>query len=64
MKFECGCHCIRCKGVNLESSRVGEVEPDGYFDVHHTCKDCNAHFDHLDGQIFDRCKICGYESGG
>ena len=52
MKIECGCHCIKCKNTDLESNRIGEVERDGYFDMHHTCKQCNTHFDHLDGKIF------------
>ena len=52
MKIECGCHCIKCKSTDLESNGIGEVEKDGYFDMHHTCKQCNTHFDHLDGEIF------------
>ena len=60
MKIQCGCHCIKCKGVNLESYRVGETENDGYVDMHHTCKECSTHFDHLDGEIFSSCKRCDY----
>ncbi|ABK78058.1 hypothetical protein CENSYa_1436 [Cenarchaeum symbiosum A] len=56
----CGCHCIRCGSIRLESARTGEVEADGYCDMHHTCQDCNAHFDHLEGTVFDRCEQCGY----
>ena len=52
MKIECGCHCIKCKSTNLESNRIGEIEKDGYFDMHHTCNQCNTHFDHLDGEVF------------
>jgi len=67
MKIECGCHCIKCGncikcgGMELESDRVGEVENDGYFDMHHTCKQCNTHFDHLEGQTFDSCEKCQYK---
>ena len=60
MKIECGCHCIKCKSTDLESNRIGEVEEDGYYDMHHTCKKCNAHFDHLDGEIFLTCEKCNY----
>ena len=52
MKIECGCHCIKCKSTNLESNKIGIIEKDGYFDMHHTCQQCNTHFDHLDGEIF------------
>jgi len=41
---------------------MGEVEKDGYFDMHHTCKQCNTHFDHLDGEIFSQCEKCKYFS--
>ena len=61
MKIECGCHCISCGSTDMESNRVGEVEQDGYFDMHHTCNNCHTHFDHLDGQTFDSCEKCGYE---
>ena len=40
MKIECGCHCIKCGNTDLESNQIGEVEEDGYFDMHHTCKSC------------------------
>ena len=62
MKIECGCHCIKCKSTNLESSKTGTTEKDGYFDMHHTCLQCNAHFDHLDGEIFSSCLKCNYSS--
>ena len=62
MRVECGCHYIRCNSTDLESRRTGEAEDDGYFDMHHTCKSCNAHFDHLDGEIFAECKECRYPS--
>ncbi|CAE6489511.1 conserved hypothetical protein [Candidatus Nitrosotenuis uzonensis] len=60
MKCDCGCHCIRCKSTDLESFQVGNVEQDGYFDMHHTCNSCGAHFDHLDGTIFVKCPICKF----
>lgn len=60
--MECGCHCIRCGDTNLNSKQVSEVEEDGYYGMHHTCRKCNAHFDHLEGVIFEKCEICGYES--
>ena len=62
LKIECGCHCIKCKSTNLESNKIGEVEKDGYFDIHHTCNQCKTHFDHLDGEIFSSCKKCNYFS--
>ena len=42
MKIECGCHCIKCKSTDLESNKIGGVEKDGYFDMHHTCKQCKT----------------------
>jgi len=60
--MKCGCHCIKCKSTELESNQVGKVENDGYFDMHHTCQKCNTHFDHLEGNTFDDCKICNYKS--
>lgn len=62
MGVDCGCHCISCKGTDLKTDRVGEVEADGYYDMHHTCNTCGIHFDHLDGQTFDSCEKCGYPS--
>ncbi|MDH3278130.1 MAG: hypothetical protein OEM21_08525 [Nitrosopumilus sp.] len=62
MKIECGCHCIKCGKTDLESKQIGEIESDGYFDMHHTCKSCNTHFDHLEGEIFGSCKKCKYNS--
>lgn len=58
MKIECGCHCIMCDSTNLESNRVGQIEEDGYFDMYYTCKQCNTHFDHLEGEIFHNCEKC------
>jgi len=60
--MQCGCHCIKCGSTDLKSNQIGKIESDGYFDMHHTCTKCNVHFDHLEGDVFDSCKICGYES--
>ena len=59
--MKCGCHCIKCGSTKIESNQVGEKESDGYFDMHHTCKKCNTHFDHLEGITFDSCEICSFE---
>jgi len=59
--MKCGCHCIKCGSMEIESNRIGEKESDGYFDMHHTCKKCNTHFDHLEGITFDSCEICSFE---
>ena len=59
--MQCGCHCLKCGSTKLESRQVSEIEKDGYFDMHHTCKNCNTHFDHLDGNIFDSCKLCNFQ---
>jgi len=50
-----------CGSTNLESNKVGQIENDGYFDMHHTCKQCNTHFDHLEGEIFHNCEKCLYK---
>jgi hypothetical protein len=60
--MQCGCHCIKCGSTDLKSEQVSKIESDGYFDMHHTCRKCNVHFDHLEGDVFDICKVCGYES--
>ncbi len=60
MIINCGCHCIRCNSTSLESNQISKKESDGYFDMHHTCIDCNTHFDHLDGEIFEKCEKCDY----
>ena len=60
----CGCRCIRCKSPDLASARTGEPEEDGYCDMHHTCNACGAHFDHLDGEVFEECEKCGYSAPG
>ncbi|MCE2498508.1 MAG: hypothetical protein J4F28_05905 [Nitrosopumilaceae archaeon] len=64
MDADCGCHCIKCKGTNLKTDSVGEPEEDGYYDMHHTCADCNAHFDHLEGVTFPECQACGFPGDG
>ena len=43
---------------------VGEPEEDGYYDMHHTCADCNTHFDHLEGETFAVCQVCGFSDAG
>ena len=58
-----GCRCMRCGSPDLSSSRAGETEPDGYFDMHHTCNACNTHFDHLSGETFSSCRGCGFGPG-
>ncbi len=60
--MSCSCHCIKCKSTKLESKRIDEIQKDGYFDMHHTCKKCNTHFDHLEGGVFDICDICNYKT--
>ena len=60
--MQCGCHCIKCGSTDLKSEQVDKIESDGYFDMHHTCRKCNVHFDHLEGDVFDSCKVCGYKS--
>jgi len=58
--MDCGCRCIKCGSSTLESNQVSKIQSDGYFDIHHTCKKCNTHFDHLEGSVFEFCKICNY----
>ena len=60
--MQCGCHCIKCGSTELKSEQVEEIKSDGYFDMHHTCEKCNTHFDHLEGDVFDSCTVCGYET--
>ena len=62
MKIDCGCHCIKCGSTDLISNQTSEKEPDGYFDMHHTCNKCNTHFDHLEGETFSSCEKCSYTS--
>lgn len=47
-----------CKSTILEGKSFTAL--DGYLDIHHTCKSCGAHFDHLDGTVFQKCEICNY----
>ncbi|MCH8972794.1 MAG: hypothetical protein IH814_01485 [Thaumarchaeota archaeon] len=60
--MDCGCHCIKCGSIKLNSKQVGIIEKDGYFDMHHTCIDCNTHFDHLEGITFEACDVCNYKT--
>ncbi len=60
--MDCGCHCIKCGSTKLNSKRVRIIEKDGYFDMHHTCIDCNTHFDHLEGITFEACDVCNYKT--
>lgn len=56
----CSCRCMSCKSQNLDSHSF--IAQDGYRDIHHTCKECGIHFDHLDGERFTICDICKYRS--
>jgi transposase-like protein len=47
-----------CKSQNLEGKSF--TASDGYIDIHHSCRDCGSHFDHLDGTVFEKCDICSY----
>ncbi len=60
--MDCRCNCIKCGSTKLNSKRVGIIEKDGYFDMHHTCIDCNTHFDHLEGITFEVCDVCNYKT--
>ena len=60
--MECDCHCIKCGTTHLSSKQVSKIEEDGYFDIHHTCRNCNAHFDHLEGTVFESCTKCNYKT--
>lgn len=55
----CSCKCMNCKSTELKSNEF--IASDGYNDIHHTCLDCNLHFNHLDGEQFQICKICKYD---
>lgn len=61
MFMQCGCHCIKCGSTDLLTNQTGKAESDGYFDMHHTCKKCHIHFDHLEGEVLESCKICNYK---
>jgi hypothetical protein len=60
LEIVCGCRCIVCKSRDLEGKSF--VSSDGYTDIHHTCKACGVHFDHLDGTVFEKCDICGFKT--
>lgn len=57
----CGCRCMKCKNQKLDSFRF--IADDGFDDMHHTCLSCNAHFSHVDGEIFITCERCNYQTG-
>jgi len=50
--------CIVCKSQHLTSHSF--IAPDGYDDMHHTCKSCRTHFNHLDGETYTKCKTCKF----
>ncbi len=54
----CNCRCMNCKSSYLESKDF--LAEDGCKDIHHTCKNCGIHFNHLDGEQFKTCTICNY----
>ncbi len=56
----CSCRCMNCKSSNLEYKEF--LAEDGFQDIHHTCKNCGIHFNHLDGEQFGTCKICNFYS--
>ncbi len=69
--MQCGCHCIKCDSIDLISKKIRKTSSvalffsldfDGYYGMHHTCRKCNTHFDHLEGEVFDFCKTCNYKS--
>ena len=59
--MECNCRCINCKSPDLTSKDF--ISNDGYEDSHHTCQSCRTHFNHLDGEQYTNCEICGFEKG-
>jgi hypothetical protein len=54
----CSCRCMNCKSSFLESK--GFLADDGFEDIHHTCKECGIHFNHLDGEQYEICSVCNY----
>lgn len=54
----CGCRCIKCKSPDLNYFEF--IANDGFDEVHHTCKTCGTHFNHLDGDIYDSCIQCNF----
>lgn len=57
--IHCGCRCIKCKSPDLLSNRF--MAEDKYEDIHHTCRICNTHFNHMDGEIYNGCIICKFK---
>jgi predicted Zn-ribbon and HTH transcriptional regulator len=57
--MKCGCRCVHCKSNDLESFTVPLENDD--FDIHHTCRGCGIHFNHLDGETYEKCDKCAYE---
>ncbi|HEY7733847.1 MAG TPA: hypothetical protein VIB07_03545 [Nitrososphaera sp.] len=47
-----------CKSQALESNSF--TASDGYRDIHHTCKSCGVHFNHLDGETYATCETCHF----
>ena len=54
----CSCRCIECKSKDLEYFDF--EASDGFKVVHHTCRSCKTHFNHLDGDTYDHCEECNY----
>ncbi|MGI0023634.1 MAG: hypothetical protein ACREA4_00640 [Nitrososphaera sp.] len=49
---------MACKSRELDSNSF--EAPDGYQDIHHTCRSCGIHFNHLDGEKYANCSICQF----
>jgi len=49
---------MNCKSSSLDSKSF--LANDGFEDIHHTCRNCGSHFNHLDGEQFKICAICNY----
>lgn len=49
---------MKCKSINLEYFAF--KASDGFEEVHHTCRSCKTHFNHLDGDTYDHCEQCNY----
>lgn len=56
----CSCRCIKCKSMDLEYFAF--KADDGFDEIHHTCRSCKTHFNHLDGDTYDRCEKCNYNN--
>ena len=48
--------CVVVVGVIFQITPVLGVE------IHHTCRSCKTHFNHLDGDTYDRCEKCNYNN--